>query len=575
MVWRQGRALTGTLACLFPWFTQSFWIQRRVAQKWLSDTFAEDADVISSLELAGLLEKRSIEDRHRLVLLLVQEPHVWAARALLGGFYGASLVQWKEGGRELEFSSSDAADLQSWLKGPLECAGNVHLDGLMSLWSWFAQDLAKAAAAPAYCHVAICRVEDLGTYTHGICRAAMRWLWALAALCYAAAKEAEQPRPLNEPAALLESDVKTATGSQVHGDESQRDAFRFQEKQIKKWEEEKAQIAREVEERIKEHADKKQEEEEESEKAESDATFLIFAVLGLAAVARWLCKGQFQREHSGYIIITDTSPTKKRHTSDPAKAWAQKRTHTYRQAAKFTLEEAADIDAPVAELRGAFGYDGSADWRRWAAVAEKQVMDLLEELCKKYAATRSRFDAEQYFCSHCWCTDSSKCPETFAFDGLWTYSSGSLKLGDGAICWQSGLVTHINATSDIAFDMELDGEIFQGKLEDAGNRLVFSDGDVWTRQLPIHAEKSLEAAPCSGSSPPADLPKDASIVDGDIDIETLEWKLQNEEEMLLSEEKIVTAVAEVLFKAIAQHDTERVREGLKQAALLGEEAVIP
>ncbi|CAK9054818.1 unnamed protein product [Durusdinium trenchii] len=85
----------------------------------------------------------------------------------------------------------------------------------------------------------------------------------------------------------------------------------------------------------------------------------------------------------------------------------------------------------------------------------------LEELCKKYAATRSRFDAEQYFCSHCWCTDSSKCPETFAFDGLWTYSSGSLKLGDGAICWQSGLVTHINATSDIAFDMELDGEIFQ------------------------------------------------------------------------------------------------------------------
>ncbi|CAK9025437.1 unnamed protein product [Durusdinium trenchii] len=158
----------------------------------------------------------------------------------------------------------------------------------------------------------------------------MRWLWALAALCYAAAKEAEQPRPLNEPAALLESDVKTATGSQVHGDESSPPSTTemSEEKQIKKWEEEKAQIAREVEERIKEHADKKQEEEEESEKAESDATFLIFAVLGLAAVARWLCKGQFQREHSGYIIITDTSPTKKRHTSDPAKAWAQKRTHS-------------------------------------------------------------------------------------------------------------------------------------------------------------------------------------------------------------------------------------------------------
>ena len=30
-----------------------------------------------------------------------------------------------------------------------------------------------------------------------------------------------------------------------------------------------------------------------------------------------------------------------------------------------------------------------------------------------------------------------------------------------AVHWQSGLVTHINATSDLCFDMALDGEIFQ------------------------------------------------------------------------------------------------------------------
>ena len=115
-------------------------------------------DVVSSLELASLLEKNTIEealgalvlqwfspsdlicckvpvvrlilfleDRHRLagiqerkkrrdasllqrsqqtmtaeVLLLVQEPHAWVARAQLGGFYGAFLAQ-LQGQGELEF----------------------------------------------------------------------------------------------------------------------------------------------------------------------------------------------------------------------------------------------------------------------------------------------------------------------------------------------------------------------------------------------------------------------------------------------------------------------------------------
>ena len=32
---------------------------------------------------------------------------------------------------------------------------------------------------------------------------------------------------------------------------------------------------------------------------------------------------------------------------------------------------------------------------------------------------------------------------------------------DEAVHWQSGLVTAINATSDLVFDMALDGEVFQ------------------------------------------------------------------------------------------------------------------
>ncbi|CAL1130846.1 unnamed protein product [Cladocopium goreaui] len=156
----------------------------KVAQQWLSDTFAEDVDVVSSLELAGLLEKRSIEDRHRLVLLLVQEPHAWVARAQLGGFFGVFLARQTRSGEDLvfvgaslrcsTFSSSgnwsglfvgipiltdfnpptigqtpsamktwcsasnrcrpgleEASKLANWLRGPVECAGNVHSQGLM------------------------------------------------------------------------------------------------------------------------------------------------------------------------------------------------------------------------------------------------------------------------------------------------------------------------------------------------------------------------------------------------------------------------------------------------------------
>lgn len=96
-------------------------------------------------------------------------------------------------------------------------------------------------------------------------------------------------------------------------------------------------ITQEVEEKIKEHAEKKHEEEKEGEEAESDSTFLIFLVLGAAAVARFLCKGRVQREHSGYMIITDTSPTKKRETA--AKFWASKRTQSLDSTSSGAVEK--------------------------------------------------------------------------------------------------------------------------------------------------------------------------------------------------------------------------------------------
>ncbi|CAE7771589.1 unnamed protein product [Symbiodinium necroappetens] len=118
----------------------------RVAQRWIRENFSVDVASVSSLELAALLEKRTVEDRHRLVLLLVQEPRAWVARARLSGFPGASLAREAEAGK-LEFAAGKGTCLEHWLQQPVECSGNLHSRGLMSLWAWFTQDLARAAIA--------------------------------------------------------------------------------------------------------------------------------------------------------------------------------------------------------------------------------------------------------------------------------------------------------------------------------------------------------------------------------------------------------------------------------------------
>lgn len=454
----------------------------KVAQQWLSDTFAEDVDVVSSLELAGLLEKRSIEDRHRLVLLLVQEPHAWVARAQLGGFFGVFLARQTRSGEDLEFAGlEEASKRANWLRGPVECAGNVHSQGLMSLWSWFVQDLTRAAAAPKYRHVVLCRAEDL---------------------LFNAPKLAES---------LSHLALRRRDGAQE-----------------------------------------------------------------VAPAART--------------------------------TWWRQAIEPYRQTLGFTMEEAAVIDTPIAGLRGALGYDGSADWLRWANLAEQQMSSLrkdvegglvpvdpvdpvdghdlrvvpqdghlcrLDELCKKFNTSLSRFDAEQYFWSHCWPRkDTAAAASSFAFDGRWNISSGSLQVTGGAVHWQSGLVTPINATSDLVFDMALDGEVFQGRLEDAGKRLVFSDGDVWTRQTPIqeHPPHDAGATTCQSTRP------EQKVEVPEVEVEEDVQPMELDDKDVMSQEppggdQIVAAVSEVLFKAVAKADVETVRLGLQQVGLLGHEAV--
>ncbi|CAL1130850.1 unnamed protein product [Cladocopium goreaui] len=523
-----------------------------------------------------------------------------------------------------------------------------------------------------------------------------RW-WALAILFWHVSGEAPpvvEPSELASPepstflaAAADTREAEAGSPSPPTSDDGEDEEARLRDK-----------IAQEVEEKMKEHAEKKHEEEKEGEEAESDSTFLIFLVLGVAAVARFLCKGRVQREHSGYMIITDTSPTKKRETA--AKFWASKRTQSldstgssavekhksngsgtatgmpapplrpvpasplrpgpkqapegkgaldllfnapklaeslshlglrrrdgaqevapaarttwwrqaiepYRQTLGFTMEEAAVIDTPIAGLRGALGYDGSADWLRWANLAEQQMSSLrkdvegglvpvdpvdpvdghdlrvvpqdgrvcrLDELCKKFNTSLSRFDAEQYFWSHCWPRkDTAAAASSFAFDGRWNYSSGSLQVTGGAVHWQSGLVTPINATSDLVFDMALDGEVFQGRLEDAGKRLVFSDGDVWTRQTPIqeHPPHDAGATTCQSTRPEQKV--EVPEVEVEEDVEPMELDAKD----VMSQEppggdQIVAAVSEVLFKAVAKADVETVRLGLQQVGLLGHEAV--
>jgi len=449
----------------------------RVALRWIRENFSVDVASVSSLELAALLEKRTVEDRHRLVLLLVQEPHAWVARARLSGFPGASLAREVDAGK-LEFAAGKTC-LDEWLQQPVECSGNLHSGGLMSLWAWFTQDLARAAIASR--HVVLCRVEDL--------------LFNPAAVAVALRRLVIKQQPSDAPVHPPAHDM-----------------------------------------------------------------------------------------------------------------WWHQAIECYRQCGAFTCEQGDAIDAPIAGLRGALGY-AEQDWRTWSSTAGTQLDEArsnfsrttssdqdvahtlrldpadsrkytLEQLCSKYTSL-SRFDAEQYFWSHCWTTeDVSSQTRPFEFDGVWNYSSGCCTIKAGEIRWQSGLQSYLQATSDIAFNMELDGEMFQGKLAE-GNRLIFSDGDVWWRERePEPAESTSTARLLEGGE---DLGEDAERGASEIQLPEPEKDesdlvtIEPEESLgntVTSETAVLDAVAGIFGEAVARSDVNVARRCLQQVELLGGQSAV-
>ena len=50
------------------------------------------------------------------------------------------------------------------------------LGAVRSLWCWYLRDLARAAAAPANRHVALCKLEDWAVNGQGLEALASRWL---------------------------------------------------------------------------------------------------------------------------------------------------------------------------------------------------------------------------------------------------------------------------------------------------------------------------------------------------------------------------------------------------------------
>ncbi|CAE7882452.1 unnamed protein product [Symbiodinium microadriaticum] len=445
----------------------------RVAQRWIRENFSVDVASVSSLELAALLEKRTVEDRHRLVLLLVQEPRAWVARARLSGFPGASLAREAEAGK-LEFAAGKGTCLEHWLQQPVECSGNLHSRGLMSLWAWFTQDLARAAIASR--HVVLCRVEDL--------------LFDSAAVAVALRRLLIKQQPADAPVHPPAHDM-----------------------------------------------------------------------------------------------------------------WWHQAIECYRQCGSFTCEQGDAIDAPVAGLRGALGY-AEQDWRTWSSTAVTQLDEArinfspttssdqvvahtlrldpsdsrkytLERLCSKYTSL-SRFDAEQYFWSHCWTTeDVSSQTRPFEFDGVWNYSSGCCTIKAGEIRWQSGLQTYIQATSDVAFNMELDGEMFQGKLAD-GDRLIFSDGDVWCREVTEGGSataRSLEAAGRPGEADCASVSEVQLPVPED-ELEPVTIEPESLGNRLTSETAVLDAVAGIFGEAVARSDVNVARRCLQQVELLGGQSAV-
>jgi len=75
------------------------------------------------------------------------------------------------------------------------------------------------------------------------------------------------------------------------------------------------------------------------------------------------------------------------------------------------------------------------------------------------------------------------------FEGEWVAGAKRHVIAGPRLCWQRGRVTIIEATNRSSFTMALDGSVYSARLEDGGSRLVFSDGEVWTRVVEAEPEE--------------------------------------------------------------------------------------
>mmetsp|Transcript_1418 Transcript_1418/g.3431 ORF Transcript_1418/g.3431 Transcript_1418/m.3431 type:complete len:210 (-) Transcript_1418:227-856(-) len=85
-------------------------------------------------------------------------------------------------------------------------------------------------------------------------------------------------------------------------------------------------IEAEVEERLKRKEEEKEKQEAKDEETESYSNFLLFGVLGLAALIRYICKALPEKENSAYCILQDASPTNTAAPKDIARPKRSKET---------------------------------------------------------------------------------------------------------------------------------------------------------------------------------------------------------------------------------------------------------
>lgn len=186
----------------------------------------------------------------------------------------------------------------------------------------------------------------------------------------------------------------------------------------------------------------------------------------------------------------------------------------YSRLSLMDSDEKAELKSTVRDFAASVGYTDPQERERWSEKAKRQLAALAKEsspgpkndrpasrlrsspatelridpedgeccslarMCQKYAGSWTRQAIEQYFLTQC------ELPgEKAEYEGCWNYGPKKNFVRSTSVQWESGLVTPIKSLSPTSFSMELDGALYRAHLEEGGKKLVFSDGDVWTRAL--------------------------------------------------------------------------------------------